>query len=178
MKKKMGVAYLAESAVIAALYAVLTYLAAMMNLAYGAVQFRFSEALTVLPLFTPAAVPGLTIGCFIANLGSALGIVDWIFGTLATFLGAVLTRMLRNIKIGELPLLSVLMPVLANTFMIGFEISCLSEGGTFSFLNFSLAGFAASGISVGIGELAVCLILGVPLVFYLRRSRIFRNVYK
>ena len=73
MSTSKRVRFLALGAVIAGLYAVLTYVAAAMNLAYGAVQFRFSEALTVLPVFTPAAVPGLALGCFIANLASPLG---------------------------------------------------------------------------------------------------------
>ena len=178
MKRRNNVVFLAESAVIAALYAVLTYIAAMMNLAYGAVQFRFSEALTVLPLFTPAAIPGLTVGCFISNLGSALGIVDWIFGTIATFLGAVLTRMLREIKIGNIPLLAVLMPVFSNTFIIGFEISCLSEGGTFSLFNFTWPAFIGAAVSVGIGELAVCFLLGIPLILYLNKSKLFERIGK
>lgn len=178
MKSKSNVVFLAESAVIAALYAVLTYIAAMMNLAYGAVQFRFSEVLTVLPVFTPAAVPGLTIGCFISNLGSALGVVDWIFGTFATFLGAILTRMLRQIKIKEIPLLALLMPVLSNTIIIGFEISCLSEGGTFSFFNFTWPAFVGAAASVGLGELAVCLVLGIPLIVYLNRSQLFERINK
>ena len=73
MNTSKKVRFLALGAVIAALYAVLTYVAAAVNLAYGPVQFRFSEALTVLPVFTPAAIPGLTLGCVIANLGSPLG---------------------------------------------------------------------------------------------------------
>ena len=88
MSTSKKVRFLALGAVIAALYAVLTYVAAAMNVAYGAVQFRFSEALTVLPVFTPAAIPGLTLGCLIANLGSPLGVVDWVFGTGATLIAA------------------------------------------------------------------------------------------
>lgn len=88
-KKTSKVRFLALSAVIAALYAVLTYAAAAMNLAFGAVQFRFSEALTVLPAFTPAAIPGLAVGCLISNLASPLGVVDWVFGTLATLLAGI-----------------------------------------------------------------------------------------
>ena len=85
------VRFLVEAAVIAALYTVLTYLAVAMNLAYGPIQFRFSEALTILPVFTPAAIPGLALGCFLSNLASPLGIVDWVFGTLATLLAAMLS---------------------------------------------------------------------------------------
>ncbi len=170
--------FLAESAVIAALYAVLTYIAAMMNLAYGVVQFRFSEALTILPIFTPAAIPGLTVGCFISNLGSSLGIVDWIFGPLATLLGAVFTRMLREIKIGEVPFLSVLMPVISNTLIIGFELSCLTEGGSFSLSALSWSGFIAAALSVGVGELAVCCVLGIPLILYLNKSDLFSRIHR
>lgn len=78
--------YLVQGAVIAALYAALTYVAGAVGLAYGNVQFRFSEALTVLAAFTPAAIPGLTIGCFLGNLGSPYGMVDIICGTAATLL--------------------------------------------------------------------------------------------
>ena len=73
MKTENKVRFLALSAVIAALYAVLTYAAAAVNLAYGPFQFRFSEALTVLPAFTPAAIPGLAIGCLLSNLASPPG---------------------------------------------------------------------------------------------------------
>ena len=83
-----------EGAMIAALYVALTYFSRLLGLADGAVQFRLSELLTVLPAFTPAAIPGLTIGCLIANLGSPYGIADIISGTLATFLAALCTRCL------------------------------------------------------------------------------------
>ena len=98
-KKTSKVRFLALSAVIAALYAVLTYAAAAMNLAFGAVQFRFSEALTVLPAFTPAAIPGLAVGCLISNLASPLGVVDWVFGTLATLLAGIFSYLVRNLTL-------------------------------------------------------------------------------
>ena len=87
MNKKKDVNFLVCGAVIAALYAALTYAASAVNLAYGAVQFRFSEALTVLAAYTPAAIPGLTIGCILANLGSPYGITDIICGSAATPFG-------------------------------------------------------------------------------------------
>ena len=103
MSTSKKVRFLALGAVIAALYAVLTYVAAAMNLAYGAVQFRFSEALTVLPVFTPAAIPGLALGCLIANLGSPLGVVDWVFGTGATLIAAVGTWLVGKFQVRESP---------------------------------------------------------------------------
>ena len=90
-KQTRSAVFLAQGAMIAAIYTVLTLLAATMNLAYGPVQFRFSEALTILPMFTPAAVPGLTIGCLLSNIFSGYGAADMIFGTLATLLAAIST---------------------------------------------------------------------------------------
>lgn len=172
MNKKNKVRFLALSAVIAALYTVLTYIAVAMNLAYGPFQFRFSEALTVLPAFTPAAIPGLTIGCFLSNLASPLGIVDWVFGTLATLLACLSTYMLRNIRWKGIPILAPLPPVLFNAVVIGLEISCLSEAGTFGWGNASLAGFVSGAVSVGIGELVVCFALGIPLMIALKRTKL------
>ena len=156
MKKTKKVRALAVSAVIAAMYAVLTYVAAAMNLAFGPVQFRFSEALTVLPVFTPAAIPGLAIGCLISNLASPLGIVDWVFGTSATLCAALCTYGLRNVCVKKVPLLAPLPPVIFNALFVGFEIACLSESGTFTFMNASFSGFLYGALSVGLGELVVC----------------------
>lgn len=170
MRTTKNVRFLTQAAMIAALYAVLTYAAAAVNLAYGAVQFRFSEALTVLPVFTPAAIPGLAVGCFLANLGSPLGLVDWIFGTGATLLAAVGTWMAREIQIKGVPVLAPLPPVVANVVLVGFELSCLSSAGTFALGNFTWAAFGASALSVGIGELVICYALGLPLLLALRKT--------
>ena len=177
LKKTKRARALAISAVIAAMYAVLTYVAAAMNLAFGPVQFRFSEALTVLPVFTPAAIPGLAIGCLISNLASPLGIVDWIFGTTATLCAAVCTYGLRNVCVKKVPLLAPLPPVVFNALLVGFEIACLSEGGTFSLANLSFAGFLYGALSVGIGELVVCYVLGLPLLSALRRTKIEEKLH-
>ncbi|MFI3327183.1 MAG: QueT transporter family protein [Clostridia bacterium] len=172
MKKNNSVHFLAQSAVIAAMYAVLTYVAAMMNLAYGSVQFRFSEALTILPVFTPAAIPGLTIGCFLANLTSPLGPVDWIFGSLATLLATLLTRALKDITFKGIPLLSFFAPVLINAIIIGLEIACLSDVGTFMPSLMSLTVFLPVALSVGIGEFVICYGLGVPLFLAIKKSKL------
>ena len=169
--------YLTKAAVIAALYTVLTYVAVAMNLAYGPVQFRFSEALTILPIFTPAAIPGLAIGCFLSNLASPMGIVDWVFGTSATLLAAIFTRMLRHIEIKGIPFLSILMPVIFNMAVIGFEIACISDAtGSFSFVNFSPLIFGSAALSVGIGELVVCFGLGIPLIFAVRKTGLDKGI--
>ena len=179
MKTSKQVRNLAQGAVIAALYAVLTYVAAAANLAYGPVQFRFSEALTVLPVFTPTAIPGLTLGCLLSNLASPLGMVDWVFGTAATLLAAIGTRAAAKVEWNGIPVLAPLPPVLANTVIVGLEVACLSDAGAFAWSNFSWAAFGAGALSVGLGEFAVCYVLGLPLLLALRRTgaadKIFAN---
>ena len=92
------VLFITQAAVIAALYVVLTQFANMLGLANGAIQVRFSEALTILPFFTPAAIPGLAIGCFLSNVLTGCALYDIIFGTIATLIGAVGTYLLRRFK--------------------------------------------------------------------------------
>lgn len=96
--KNKKILFVTYAAVIAALYVVLTYLSALLGLDKGAVQFRFSEMLTVLPCFTPAAVPGLFIGCLLANIINGCALWDIVFGSLATLIGAVGTYLLRKYK--------------------------------------------------------------------------------
>lgn len=176
MKMSRKAQLLAQGAAIAALYTALTYAAAAVNLAYGPVQFRFSEALTVLPALTPAAVPGLALGCFLSNLASPLGIVDWVFGTSATLLAAIGTRALRNVRVKGMPVLAPLPPVLFNAAIVGLEVSCLSEAGAFAWGNFSWAAFGAGALSVGIGQLCMCYLLGLPLLLCLERNKALGRV--
>jgi len=102
--KNKKVIRLAQGAMIAAVYAAATYLSLVFALAYGPVQFRISEALTVLAVLSPAAIPGLTVGCIIGNLASPFGIWDIVFGTLATLLASICARKLRSITFMGLPL--------------------------------------------------------------------------
>ncbi|MEG2118651.1 MAG: QueT transporter family protein, partial [Clostridia bacterium] len=121
--KKSRYTGIALGAFIAAAYAVLTYSSAFFGLAYGGVQFRVSEALTILSIFTPYAIPGLAVGCILGNLTSPYGIIDIICGTSATFFAAVAAYLLRKIKIKNLPLLSISMPIFANGVIVGAEIA-------------------------------------------------------
>lgn len=170
MNQSKHILYLAKGALIAAAYTVLTYLAAMANLAYGPVQFRFSEALTILPIFTSAAVPGLTLGCLLSNILSGYGVYDMVFGTLATFLAAVLTRAARNVRVHNVPVLAPLPPVLLNALIVGLEITVVS-GGKFSPASFSLTVFGANAASVGLGELVICYALGLPLAILIEKNK-------
>ena len=116
-KNKNKVRYLTLSATIAALYVVLTLISAMFGLSSGVVQIRISEALCALTLFTPAAIPGLTVGCLIANLVTGANFLDVVFGTLATFIGAVGGRLLRKKKY-----LVTIPTLLANTVIVPLVI--------------------------------------------------------
>lgn len=160
--EKTNVKTLALGGLIAALYAVLTYVSSLFSLAYGPVQFRVSEMLTVLPIFTPAAIPGLTIGCMIANIGS-FNAVDLAFGTAATLISAILTRKLRKISVFKLPLPALLPPVLVNALVVGLEIS------VFYLDKFSVWGFLISALQVGLGQLTVCYGLGIPFYLALKK---------
>ncbi len=152
---------LAVGAVIAALYVALTYTqeAIFPNSTSMAVQFRLSEALTMLCVFTPAAIPGLTIGCLFANIISVSALpVDMIMGTLASFLACLCIYKTRSITFKGVPYLSALMPAIFNGIIIGLEIEIFFIEGPFNFLSFlTQAGFVA------LGELVVCLTLGLAL---------------
>ena len=146
--------YLTRAAVIAALYVALTYLAGLMNLAYGPVQFRFSEALTVLPFLFPEAVPGLFVGCIVSNLLSPYGALDLIVGSAATLLAAIWTNKCGRRWFAPMP------PVVANAVLVGAMIAWYEAG--FG-AGFPLA-FAYNALTVGLGELVVCYALGLPLL--------------
>lgn len=167
--KKNQITALVSGAMIAALYAAATYASAVLGIAYGQIQFRFSEALTVLAVFSPAAVPGLTIGCLLGNLSSPFGIWDIVFGSLATLLAALSARKLRKITSKGLPLLSIVMPVIFNALIVGAEITLLMPTD-----EASLSAFAVAALEVGAGELAVCIAGGIPVFYALKKSNLFK----
>ena len=167
MNNKKTTVYLVQAAFIAALYAALTYF--LEPISFSGNQFRVAEALTILPVLTPAAVPGLTIGCIIANIASPYGVVDIICGSLATLLAALCTRATRNIRFKNLPVLSALFPVLFNALIVGAEISILTTG------SFNISVFLPIAASVAFGEVVVCLLGGLPLSAALQRTKIFEK---
>ena len=153
------VLFITQAAMIAALYVVLTLLANALGLANYAIQVRFSEALTILPFFTPAAIPGLTIGCLLSNLLTGCMPLDILFGSLATLIGAVGTYLLRKHQwTAPLP------PILANTVIVPFVLAYVYqfEGSIPYFM-----------LTVGIGEILSCGVLGMILMGVLMK---YRNV--
>lgn len=140
---------LVRGAIIAALYASLTI--ALQPFSYGPVQFRVSEALTILPLYFVEAIPGLAIGCLLANIFGGFGIYDIVFGTLATLAAAILTRKLKKIYLGIIP------PIVINAFVV--PIIFLISGDTAYWLNVA---------TVGAGQAGAIAIIGIPLYYALR----------
>ena len=157
------VLFITQAAVIAAIYVVLTMFIQAFNLASGNIQVRISEALCILPVFTPAAVPGLWIGCLIANLLTPnLLIYDVIFGSLATLIGAVGTYLLRKHKV-----LCTLPPVLSNMVIIPFILR-YGYGYAFVFHEWDLS-IPFFALTVGIGEIISICGLGRVLLRVLNR---------
>lgn len=165
INKNKNTNFLVTGGLIAAIYTVATYISAAMGLAYGGIQFRLSEALNILSVFTPAAIPGLIVGCFLGNLGSPFGMVDILLGTLATALSALCAYCTRSVTVKGIPLLSLSFPIIFNALIVGAEVAFfLPEG-------ISALGFAISAAQVGAGELVVCYGLGIPLFFILKKHK-------
>lgn len=149
--------FLAHAALLGALYVALTYLQNLLlpGSASWAIQFRASEALCVLALFTPAAIPGLSIGCLLFNLSFSAALpLDFLLGTLASTLSAGGMYLTRNITVQGYPLVAMLMPALFNALLVGWELSFYIGGG-----------FWLNALYVAIGEAAVLLTLGTGLFY-------------
>ena len=149
--------FVTEAAVIGALYVVLTFVARLFGLDSGAIQVRISEALTALVIFTPAAVPGLFLGCIISNLMMQGVILDVIFGSLATLIGAGLGRMLRKYKY-----IALIPTIIANAVIVPFVLIYaygLTDAWWYLF------------VTVGIGEILSCGVLGGVLVKVLEKRK-------
>lgn len=155
--KNKKILFTAQSAMIAAIYVVLTFLANAFGLASGTIQIRLSEALTVLPYFTPAAIPGLFIGCLLSNILTGCCLLDIIVGSIATLIGAAGTYSLRRIKwAAPFP------PIIANTLLVPFVL--IKGYGIPSPYWFLM-------LTVGIGEVISCAILGMVLLFVLEKKK-------
>ncbi len=152
--KKQSSSFLTQAAMIAAIYVVLTYLFAPFS--FGEIQVRIAEALTILPVFTPAAIPGLFVGCLLGNILGGNVLFDIIFGSLATLIGAVFTYQLRNCK----PFLAPVPPILANTVIIPFVLR-YGYGITIP--------IPLMMLTVGIGEIISCGALGMVLHHALKK---------
>ena len=152
--------FIAHAAIIAALYAVLTHLQNLIlpGSATWAIQMRLSEALCVLSFFTPAAIPGLSLGCLLFNLTYAATLpLDFLVGTLATYLACQGMYLLRRVTIHGIPLPGLLLPALTNAILVGWELTVYIGGG-----------FLLNAVYVAAGEAIVLLIPGTALYCLLR----------
>jgi len=175
MKMNKKVLFLVQAALIAALYVVLTYAQEMLlpGTTSMAIQFRASEALTMLAVFTPAAIPGLTVGCVLANLINVNALpVDMIMGSAATLLAALCMYLLRKVCVKGLPLVSALMPAIFNGVIIGLEIEIFFIEGPFHFTSFLIQAGC-----VALGELAVCFTLGLLLTYAIKKRGLDKKLF-
>ena len=158
-----------HAAIIAALYVVMTHLqnALFPSLTNMAIQYRASEALCILAFFTPAAIPGLTLGCLVFNLTSGAALpLDFLVGSLATLLATAGMRVTRRVTIGNLPLLGLLMPAVFNAVLVGWELT-VYIGSSFWF----------NAMCVAIGEAAVLLTLGIVLFYALKLRKLDTKLF-
>ena len=162
--------FLAHSALIAALYAVLCYLQNFLipGSTTWAIQMRAAEALCVLAFFTPAAIPGMGIGCLLFNLSFAGALpLDFLVGTLASLLATGCMYLLRNVKVRKLPVPGLLMPGVFNAFLVGWELTVYVGGG-----------FWLNALYVALGEWIVLLTLGSILYVAMRTRRLDIRLFR
>jgi len=158
--------FLTQAAIIAAIYVVLTLTFAPISFgsANSPIQFRISEVLTILPIFTPAAIPGLFIGCAVANINSPFGPIDTLVGSIATLVAAYFTFKLRGRKF-----IAMLAPAISNGLFVGSMIYF----GMFQNQQFNLIGWLTAMLFVAFGEVVVCYALGIPFMAILTK---YKNV--
>lgn len=167
--KSQKTRFIVHAAVIAALYAVLTHLQNLLlpGSTTWAIQMRLSEMLCVLAFFTPAAIPGLSLGCLAFNLTYAGTLpLDFLVGTLATLLAAAIMWLTRNVRVKRYPLPGMMMPALWNAILVGWELTVYIGGG-----------FWINALYVAIGEAAVLLIFGTILYYILEHRGLAQRLF-
>ena len=170
MRRRSHIRYWTHAAIIAALYTVLTHLQNIIlpNSASMAIQCRLSEALCVLALFTPAAIPGLAVGCLVFNLTFAAALpLDFLAGTAATILAAIAMRKLRFVTVAGYPLPAMAMPALFNALLVGWELTVYIGGA-----------FGLNALYVALGELIVLLIVGTLLLNVFEKRGLAQRLFR
>ncbi|MBR5006086.1 MAG: QueT transporter family protein [Clostridia bacterium] len=160
--KNFSVLQIVIAAVIAGLYVALTYVSSLLGLASGAIQVRLSEALTVLPYFTFSAVPGLTVGCLLANWLTGCAVPDIFLGSLATLIGAIFTYLLRKQNV----FVSLIPPVVSNAIIVPLVLVFVYQ---------ETMAYPLIVLTVTLGEIISCVILGGLLGLALKKNKWFVN---
>lgn len=159
------------SALIAAVYAISTYICSVFGLSFGVIQLRFSEALMALALYTPAAIPGLSIGCFLANLASPFGFLDIILGTIATLISVVLMRVFKNITLFSVPVLSLAIPAFINAAFLPLVFAISSMQANFFKVYFTYASY------IFLEEFISCFVFGTVLYLGMKKLKISKYLF-
>lgn len=164
-----------KTAMIAGIYAAITFATFFMS--FGQIQYRVSEALTILPVFTVTAIPGLTLGCALANLigffigANPLGLLDAIFGTLASLIAAVITYYLgKSDKKWVRYAFCPMPPVIINAIIVGLELTWIFNGLEMKF-------FLLNFVSVFVGQAVICYGLGIPLMLALEKNNLYKKIF-
>lgn len=164
-KTTKSIAFIAKAGLIAALYVALTWVSALFGMSSGAIQVRISEMLCILPIFSTAAIPGVTVGCFIANILFGQGVLDIVFGTLATLIGALLALLFKK---GKLKYLASIPTIVANMIIVPIVLIVTGVGGWDQFPWFAF--------TVGIGEVISCGLFGGLLVLVTEKNKSFSSL--
>ena len=162
---KKSIRFIVIAAMIAAIYAGLTL--AIAPISYGALQFRISEAMIIFAAATPAAIPGLTVGCILANLGSPFGVPDIVLGSLASLLAALFAYFTRHIRFKNIPWLAPLGAVVFNGFLVSLTIMLFSD---------TEFAYWLSVAEIGLCEFLPCYVLGIPLWLLMEKSGLNRRL--
>ena len=172
MPGSLHIRKIAFAGAVAALYAALTI--SIAPLSFGPVQFRLAEALCIMPFFFPGTAAGLFIGCVFSNLLSPYGVLDIIAGSFATLLAALCTARIGRVnrKTPVIKALACFPPVIINALVIGAVIAWTETSGGSEFR----IAFAVNGLQIGLGQLAVMYIIGMPLMIYLPKLNIFNKL--
>ncbi|MEG2428908.1 MAG: QueT transporter family protein [Oscillospiraceae bacterium] len=168
---------LSQIAMIAAIYAAISF--AMFFISFGQIQFRVSEMLTILPVFTGMAVPGLTLGCVISNLvgffcgANPLGLIDAIVGSTATLISAILTYYIgKSDKKWIKYIFAPLPPVIVNAIIIGFEVTFAFNG-----INSPTSVYLTNMGLILLGQATICYGVGVPLMMILQKNNLWQKIF-
>ncbi len=170
---------LVDTALVAALYATLTYVLAPIS--YGPLQIRFSEALTILPFFSSFSILGLTLGCVISNILSPYGILDLVLGSLATFIAAMITYKIGKSNLKYKRYLAPLPAVIVNGIIVGFLINIsLPNGPIMSNLvgiSINMKALVPTMLSVAFSELIPCYLIGLPLLHVIEKNEMLKKLF-